>query len=646
VLRVAFRKTGLPEDRLSASILLIGVLISVTGYFAAREYYLAALQQEFQKPAARYTAVVTKAVDRYVEAINSIATYFAASKDVARWEFLAFAEDSLPRFPAIQALEWVPRIPATDRKSFEERAWNDGLYGFRIRDRDAQGNLIIAGFREEYFPVYYVEPFEGNERRLGLDLSSDPDRLDALYRARDTGEMVVTGKTILLSETGGTPAFLIILPMYSTGKAPNAIPARREHHIGFAIGIIRIDAMIGNAVTSTKAPAGLDVYLFDQNVDADAQLLYFQASADRRKSAEPLPERQLYGGLFSATMHSVADRRWTIVIKPGDGYFTGSVNTIPWVVMVFGLLATVSLVQFLVATRTRTRVVERLVTERTAELSQSNTALAQEVVERKRAENDLRTAKEQAEYANRAKSEFLAMVSHELRTPLNAIIGFSELLSTEQLGPLKNDVYREYSGDIHESGVHLLALINDILDLSKIEANEFQLSEGEVDVVVAVSATVRILRPKARDAGLTVESNLPDDPPTLWADQRALKQILINLLSNAVKFTPSGGRVSVDVEIDDKGRYVFAVTDTGIGIAEEDSPVVFQPFSQVDSSLARRFEGTGLGLPLSKRLMELHGGTLKIESTLNRGTTVRVHFPAKRVMSGGNVVSLDRRAGS
>jgi signal transduction histidine kinase len=643
--RATLHRTGLLEDRLSAAILMIGIGISIVGFFGAREYYSASLNQEFQKPASQYTAVVTNAVDRYVEVINSIATYFAASKDVARWEFLAFAEDSLPRFPAIQALEWVPRVLATERKAFEERAWDDGLYGFRIKERDSLGNQVIAGFRDEYFPVYYLEPFEGNEQLLGLDPSSEPAYLEALRRARDTGAMVVTGRRILQSEAGETPVFHIILPMYATGRPPSTLEGRREHHIGFSVGIIRIDTMIRKALSGKSTPAGLDVYIFDESAEPADRMLYFQASAGNT-DAEPMTESGLYRGLFTSTTHTVADRQWLVVVKPGEGYYSGNVNTIPWVVIVFGILATALLVQYMVTSRTRTKVVERLVTERTTELSKSNTALAQEIDERKHAENEMRAAKEQAEYANRAKSEFLAMVSHELRTPLNAIIGFSEMLSDETHGPMENDVYRGYSGDIHESGVHLLSLINDILDLSKIEANEFHLSEGDVDVSVAVNATVRILRPKALDVGLEVIMDVADDIPLLRADQRALKQILINLLSNAVKFTPKGGRITITAAIDDRGSCLFTVQDTGIGIAESDIPVVLQPFSQVDSSLARKFEGTGLGLPLSKRLAELHGGTLEIDSVLGEGTKVSVRFPAERVLGTGNIVSLDHRKAS
>jgi len=243
----------------------------------------------------------------------------------------------------------------------------------------------------------------------------------------------------------------------------------------------------------------------------------------------------------------------------------------------------------------------------------------------------LNEARQQAELANRAKSEFLANMSHELRTPLNAIIGFSEMIRDGAFGPIGSPKYIEYAGDIHASGRHLLELINDILDISKIEAGEIRLNEEEVDIARIAHACVRLVARRAQDNGLTIDLDLPDELPLLLADERQVKQILINLLSNAVKFTEPGGRISLRIRLRDDRRLEATITDTGIGIARHDLDLVMKPFTQVDSKLARRYEGTGLGLPLCKSLVELHGGRLVLESELGAGTTVRVVFPPNRV---------------
>lgn len=249
-----------------------------------------------------------------------------------------------------------------------------------------------------------------------------------------------------------------------------------------------------------------------------------------------------------------------------------------------------------------------------------------------RAEEMMRRSKEEAELASRAKTEFLANISHELRTPLNAIIGFSDLMRREMLGPLGNEQYKAYARDIHQSGTHLHDMINDILDLSKVEAGKADLHEEPMDMAATVRRCLRLLRPRADSGGIALEFRVGETLPALFADVRKVKQVLINLLSNAVKFTEPGGRVTVEAFCDESGRLVLAVEDTGIGMAPEDIPIALQPFGQIDSALSRKYEGTGLGLPLSKSLVELHGGTFDIASAPGKGTRVTVRFPLERVL--------------
>jgi len=255
------------------------------------------------------------------------------------------------------------------------------------------------------------------------------------------------------------------------------------------------------------------------------------------------------------------------------------------------------------------------------------------ISEMKEKERQLRIARDEAERANHAKSAFLANMSHELRTPLNAIIGFSEIMEQGLFGPLGNPQYREYAEDIRRSASHLLSIISDILDLSKIEAGRMELHEEMIDIAYVVSSCRTIVKEAAANAGLALRSLLPDDLPPLYADKRSVRQILLNLLSNAIKFTPEGGGVMVEAMQEPSGDLALIVRDTGVGMTAEGIEIVLQPFGQIESAHTRTHNGTGLGLPISKSLAELHGGSMKVESEVGKGTSVTVRFPARRVGS-------------
>lgn len=253
-----------------------------------------------------------------------------------------------------------------------------------------------------------------------------------------------------------------------------------------------------------------------------------------------------------------------------------------------------------------------------------------DITARKETDIALREAKVHSDMANRAKSEFLSNMSHELRTPLNSIIGFSEIIKNEAFGKVQPEAYLEYAADIHESGTKLMRVINEILDISKIEAGERQLNESMVDLNALVMGCIDLISTKiqANDVNVTTELN---DIPKVIVEQRAIKQVVMNLLSNAVKYTPSGGRITITSDLDHQRRIILSITDTGIGLDEQEIEKALSPFGQLHNDLNRENSGTGLGLTLSKSLTELHGGELELFSQKGIGTTVTVIFPAGRV---------------
>jgi len=238
-----------------------------------------------------------------------------------------------------------------------------------------------------------------------------------------------------------------------------------------------------------------------------------------------------------------------------------------------------------------------------------------------------------AEAANRAKSRFLANMSHELRTPLNAIIGFAEVIHNQFKGPVGNPQYVDFARSIYESGRHLVGIINDILDLSKVEAGKIDLQDELTSVQALVERAALLMRPSVDTAKLTLHINVAPGLPDVMVDSRKIGQVLLNILSNAVKFTPAGGSITVDAQRSTDGGILIRIIDTGAGIAPDELQDVLQPFVQSREAERRRVQGTGLGLPLADQFIKLHGGTLSLDSTVGKGTTVTVQLPSIRVLA-------------
>jgi len=625
--------------RAVALVVVTGTGITVAGVIVVQDLYRSAARHEFDRQAGHYLLALQKAVDRHADLMGSAAKRFSDPSQVTdRWEFGEFADRRLDIHAGYRAIGWAPIVSAAGRPAYEQRAREDGLHGFRFNEWRVNSNVYPAGERKQYVPLYYVEPFAGNENLLGFDLASRSSYKFALDRARETGKMTAVDWAGRSGAGTTGNSLLLIRPVYLEDGSDDKSTAPREPGeglIGYVVGLINVDVLVEKTLREFTAPGWLDTFVFEEADDGSYSLIYIQPSFLRPAGEQPDLVADTSGEFTATVHHQLADWRLSIMVKPVPGTMRFDQGIVPWGVGLAGLLLTGLLALYMVTAQSRQRVIERRVEQRTAQLlaaNESNISLEREIKERKRIETELRSAKDQAEVASRAKSEFLAMVSHELRTPLNAVIGFSEILVFEMFGPIGDERYKGYAEDIRSSGLHLLGLINNILDLSKVEANKFQLNEQKIVLSDLVTEALHLVEGKAKDSGIDLSMDVEDSLPVLYADERALKQIVLNLLSNAIKFTPRDGHVTVSARYKRSLGMTIGISDDGIGIAEPDLRTIMQPFIQVDSSLARKYEGTGLGLPLTKSLVELHGGTLEIESKLGEGTTVNAIFPPERVI--------------
>jgi signal transduction histidine kinase len=399
---------------------------------------------------------------------------------------------------------------------------------------------------------------------------------------------------------GGAVVGMAIGAMHYIGMAATQVPADIEYDPGMVVASLLIGIGFGAAalyvdrLQTTLLRRLTAAFLFTIAICG----LHFTAMAATSLTPDPtitVPARVLAPGSLAIAIAAVT-------------------------VLIVGLGLVGSVIDHHLAARLRAHVSELEATQRELEATTSS----------------LRKALAAAAASSQAKSQFLAMMNHELRTPLNAVIGFAELMAGETFGPLGHARYREYVADIRNSGAHLLGLINSVLDFSKIEAGRMELTESAIDLDALLTGAMQMLRLQADEGGIAMTLEVEAGLPRLRADERLVRQVALNLLSNAVKFTPPGGSIRIRARRNSDALLV-TIADTGIGIASDDIPKALDRFGQVDNSLSRRYEGTGLGLPLAKRLVELHGGTLAIQSDgADAGTTVTIAFPLQRIVSDGD----------
>ena len=571
--------------------------------------------------------LITNRTITHREVLSSLQHFIEATPNFIFKQFEQFTLVTLQDNPDIFALSFNDLITNDQRPAFE-RIMSDlsPLGPFQITERDSQRNLIRAIARPEYVTVRYIVPLSNNQQAVGFDINSEPIRRTAIEQARASRSMAVTAPIQLVQEQKKRVGVLELLPVISTATEGDMNQA--THILGFAIAVVKIDEMIDIA-TKGHIPAGLLIQLNDSQAPDGQGILYRTDPQDTLNTPSTRAD-------FWKIGLRMGDRDWTLSVHTTASYRQQHRPWMAWIVGVAGLMF-VTLLQILLLGMTgRTAVIlrkneeiqgmartlEEKVTERTAQLSAANSQLTIEIIKR----NNAVLA---AEEASRIKSEFLANMSHEIRTPMSAVINMARLLLNTKL----DDEQRNYSEIVRANGESLLGLLNDILDYSRIEAKKLDLEVLDFDLSSLLNDFAAMMAELAREKGLKLLCTADLNVPTLLrGDPVRLRQILTNLAGNAVKFTNTGEvviRISMSDEMTQIMEYAegletvllrFSVRDTGIGIPANKIGLLFNKFSQVDSSTTRQYGGTGLGLAISRQLAEMMGGEAGVSSEEGKGS--------------------------
>ena len=459
---------------------------------------------------------------------------------------------------------------------------------------------------------------------LGMDLP--PPRLDVVTRRVVETRRTVVGGVLPPGGPPGRPALIIRSPLPETGDI--------RHVFSLAVGLDSLDAVVRAAgLPSSWTVAAIDPALVIAARSREAELYVGQRVTPSLEEMLTRNRQGLYplvtkdGQLVYSVIHRSAETGWAVALGVPAAQVRGKLVQSRWTISAGGLIACMAtLVLGLVVTRDYRR-------RRKAE-SDARAAREAMLVEQRR---HMEAEKDHAEAANRAKSEFLANMSHELRTPLNAIIGFSEALMSGLFGPCPPK-HGEYIASIHSSGQHLLTLVNDVLDMAKIESGRLELHREPVSLATLVMECLELVEALAERKGIRLKAGTVAPNLVVDADSLRLRQSVLNILSNAIKFTPEGGTIRTDARRDADGTVALFITDSGIGMTEDEVRIAMQPFRQINNYMTKSQSGTGLGLPLAKRFVEAHGGRLEVRSRPGEGTTVVITLPAEPLPAGMSLV--------
>ncbi|HEY5619089.1 MAG TPA: CHASE domain-containing protein [Vicinamibacterales bacterium] len=584
----------------------IGLYVAITIDARARAPFLNSAEGTRQQIEGR--------VNTYLEVTRAAAALFASSNETNPAEFRAFVANlALPeRYPGLEGIGFSQRIPRRDLGAV-----------VRAISLDSGTNLRVAprGNRPEYYPIVFLEPTDGQHRHpIGFDIWTDPVQRAAMERARDSGQPTLSAKVDATEpvEEGPSEGFILYVPIYRTGASIQTVDERRRALVGFVFSPFHSVAFFKNIVGDTPSVA-FEVY--DGVMPQPAALLH--------RSTRDTDVLQYQ----STQLVHVAGREWLTIVTSLGGAVVGFPSAARWT-LIAGMLLSVML---FVMTRVQVGAWESAAHHQTV-LEASERALRESESQLRDLVVREREARTQAQEADRSKDEFLATLSHELRTPLNAVLGWLSMLRTGSLPEER----RRHALEVIDRNARLQAhLIEDLLDVSRIVTGKMRLDLQPLTIASTASAVVDSLRPTADAGGVHLHAAIAPGSGAIHGDLARIQQIIWNLLSNAIKFTPRGGHVSV--ELNEEGSFVqLSVSDTGVGIAPEFLPHVFERFRQADSSTTRAHTGVGLGLAITRCLVELHGGSVEAHSEgLNQGARFVVRLPANAASTAASPAGFE-----
>lgn len=568
-------------------VLGVGTLLSGIATTVVSRWEAANNQVRFQRHTEHLATALERSLNRYTDLLWSMGDLYRANpQTVNRKTFATFVERSLYSYPGIQALEWAERVPRSQRAAFEQQIRSQGYPAFQMTELAAQKTLVQASDRDEYFPVTYVEPLAENEAAFGFDLASNPVRRAAIEIARDAGQIIATGRIRLVQEQRDQFGFLVFLPVYKTGTPPNSIQERRHQLRGLLLGVFRISNVVEEALQDLQY--NINFYIYDQSaLDPGERFLgFYNADTQTLTSIKPQQSKNdiRAAGLCplpSRCTHSisVAGRAWTVQFQPAAAYPTNLYYS-EMATLLSGLLLTAMLALTLLSYQSKLR--------KTKEISE-------------------------------LKLRFFSMASHELRTPLSSILLTAQSLQCNETN--LSEQQQKSLQRIHAAAQRMTQLITDILTLTRAEVGKLEFTPEILDISLFCQQLADEMQPS-----LPQKVRFASNPPIVKAylDRKLMRSLLTNLLSNASKYSPADCPIDFSLSAQ-ASELVIRVSDQGIGIPVADLPRLYQAFYR--GSNVGQTIGTGLGLAVVKTCVDLHRGSITIESRVNQGTTVTVLLP-------------------
>jgi signal transduction histidine kinase len=573
---------------------IASLVISSYAFVLMRSAETHRIEQEFQRIAQKRYTLLHLEFESYFTKLRSLLQLFAASETITREEFTTFVKTFTPGLTTPKALEWVPRVRFEERQSYEESAQENGLQGYRFTELNNQGELVVAGIRDEYFPVFYVAPYAGNEFVLGFDLASEELRREALYRARDTNKTLSTSRVLLFEGKKQLSGILLIQPVYRPEAVLETVTDRRQSLEGFFVGVT-ILGDIGRQLFDHFEPVEIDHYVFNQPSQQAEQLIFSHRSSAGEVTTELASDSAaLRTGLYNENHSKRSDAELIWIAKPTPEFFKVRRRMAPWLVLGGGLLFFGMILTYVAIQIKRLALVRMFATEQTK-------------------------AKEKLAEANRELEAFVYTVSHDLRSPLTPIMGYAELLQDTYKERRLDDQALDFLKEIQIQGNRMMILMEDLLTLAKV--GHLERPDEPVDVHEVVRQVLNDLAISIASADIEVRIG---ELPKLRVPEVLLTQIFDNLIGNAVRYA---GKEGGPIEVEGKksgGRVQLFVRDHGSGIQEDERGRIFETFFR--GSTGKSVPGTGVGLATVRKIAMLYDGNAWVEETPGGGATFCVEM--------------------